>query len=333
MPSCSPMSFFRILQQQKETQVLLAAIRLDVFSYLDHPVSAEEVASLLTYDAENVEHLLRALVSMNILEKKGCLYCNTPEAKLYLSKQSQLYLGEYFIFWEKKTSLSHIEELVRFGTKWENTTSHSFYDFHELARLSAVEIKTGRVQSFLHSAVPFFSKDQQIHLLDLGGGSGRMTIEFIKEYSAATGIVFEHPAVVDVPIMQIKQEGLEEQISVIQGDFVTDDFGNGYDLVIASGILDFAGTQVHELLARIYHSCRPGAYLYLVSHDVNDELTSPKESILGWLSSHLAGLHILRPKSQIKSALLSAGFEPVQEMEQQGAIAKLQGEWYKKKMT
>lgn len=333
-PKIGPARFYRILQQQKETQVLLAALRLDVFSFLDRPITVTVLSDLLHYDRTNLNYFLKALVSIGILQKQGELFSNTEEGKLYLSKNSELYLGEYFLFWDKKTSLNNLEGLVVNGAKAAGNAvkPHGFYDFHELARLAAVEIKTGRVQSFLQSAGKILEEKggTDVKLLDLGGGSGLMAIEFAKQYPLSNAVIFEHPAVVDIPLSQITKENLEARVSVIAGDFTKDDIGTGYTVVVASGILDFAGKNLENLIKRIHNACRMGAYLYLVSHDVSDDLTSPKEAIIGWLSSHLAGLDILMPKSRIKKALQDGGFQPLQQSEQAGVIARLQGEWYKR---
>ncbi|WP_196594135.1 methyltransferase [Pectinatus sottacetonis] len=330
MPDYSPRIFFNILQQQKETQILLAAIRLDVFSFLDEAKTVDKVADLTGFDKENLGHLLRGLTSMGILDKTGHFYINKNEAAVYLSRNSHLYLGEYFLFWDKKTHLNNIDDLVRFGATAAKNSVFSFYDFHELARLADTEIKTGRVQSLLTSSRTFFSKKQKIRLLDLGGGSGRMAIEFIKEYPQSEGVVFEKPEVADIPGSFIKKENLTGKLSILSGDFLTDNLGTGYDLVIASGVLDFAGVQLQNLLEKIYQACNDEAYLYLVSHNVNKELTAPKEAVLNWLSSNFAGFNILTPKPELRAYLEKVGFKAVACKEQKGVIAKLQGEWYQK---
>ena len=333
-PKIGPARFYQILQQQKETQVLLAALRLDVFSFLDRPTTVTVLSDLLHYDKTNLNYFLKALVSIGILQKQGELFSNTEEGKLYLSKNSELYLGEYFLFWDKKTSLNNLEELVVKGPQatGNEVQPHGFYDFHELARLTAVEIRTGRAQSFLQSADKILqaTNGEGLKLLDLGGGSGQMAIEFAKQYPLARAVIFEHPAVVDIPLSQIAAENLETRVSAIAGDFTKDDIGAGYTIVVASGILDFAGNKLEDLIKRIHNACKVGAYLYLVSHEVSDDLTSPKEAVIGWLSSHLAGLDILMPKNRIKRALQSGGFQPLQQSEQAGVIARLQGEWYKR---
>ena len=328
----SPQFFYQLLQKQKETQVLLASLRLKLFTYLDKPVTAELLSKQLDFDAVNLDYLLRALVSIGVLQINNDRFVNSSESRMYLSENSEFYLGEYFLFWEKKTGLCNIEEFVRKGSTAERgkLLPHEFYDFHELARLAAVEIKTGRARSFVQSAAEMLPLDRRIHVLDLGGGSGRMLIELAKEFKNVTGVVFEHPSVIGVPQAEIAKENLKERLNVMPGDFCADDIGTGYDLVIASGILDFAGTQLNDLVRRIYQACNEDALLYLVSHEVSDDMTYPKEAILGWLSSHLAGLAIVMPKKIIRNSLEDNGFNPCHKAEQGGVIKKLQGEWYKK---
>ena len=328
----SPQLFYQLLQKQKETQVLLAGLRLKLFTYLDKPITAELLSMQLDFDAVNLDYLLRALVSIGVLQINNDRFVNSAESRMYLSENSEFYLGEYFLFWEKKTGLCNIEEFVRKGPTAERgkLLPHEFYDFHELARLAAVEIRTGRARSFVQSAAAMLSQERSIHVLDLGGGSGRMLIELAKEYKNVTGVVFEHPSVIDVPQAEIAKENLANRLTTMSGDFCTDDFGSGYNVVIASGILDFAGAQLNDLVKRIYQACNEDALLYLVSHEVSEDMTYPKEAILGWLSSHLAGLAIVMPKKMIRKSLEDNGFHACQKAEQGGVIKKLQGEWYKR---
>lgn len=327
-----PGVFYEIIQKQKETQLLLAALRLDVFSYLDKPVSAKDLSESTGYDLRNLCYFLRSLVAINVLELQDDLFVNTSAGKLYLSKNSESYLGEYLLFWEKKTGLYNIDEFVRTGvdSNAQQQLPQEFYDFHELARLAAIEIRTGRGTSLVNSAREIFAENRQLKVLDLGGGSGRMLIELAKAFPKVYGVVFDSPKVIDIPLQEIAKEGLELRIEVVAGDFCQDALGDEYDLVIASGVLEFGGEQLPELIASVYKACKPGGYLYLVGHNISDNMTQPKEAILGWLSSQLAGLDILKPKSIIRHALETGGFKPLGQDKQQGVIQKLQGEWYQK---
>ncbi|SFM20232.1 methyltransferase [Pelosinus propionicus] len=333
-PTHSPRKFLGMLQQYRETQLLFAGISLKVFDFLKHDTSAEKIASLTGYDERNLTLFLNSLAAIGLLEKSNHQYRNTPEAELYLNQSSSSYLGGYLTFWNQMTGLDQVEELVRLGPDpaiLKQNEGKELFDFCKLARLTAVEVRTGRVQSFLRAAAQLAEPAAPLRILDLGGGSGMMAIEFVRQFPLASGVIFEQPGVADVPEELVAEEHLEHRLTIMRGDFMTDPIGNNYDLIIASGILDFASANLKELTTKMAQALTPSGYLYLVSHKVSDDYIAPKKSIVGWLSSHLAGLDILQTRSNIELALTSAGFRKMEIKPLDGAIQSLMGEFYTKR--
>jgi hypothetical protein len=330
-PTHSPRKFFGMIQQYKEAQLLFVGINLEIFTHLRDYESAEIIASRTGYDKRNLTLFLNSLAAIGLLEKNNQEFRNTPEAELFLNQNNSCYLGEYLTFWNMMTRLDPVEELVRLGPDpaiQNQNQGKELFDFRKLARLSAVEVRTGRVQSFLHAAAQLVSPTAPLRILDLGGGSGMMAIEFISQFPAASGVIFEQPGVADIPEQFISERHLQHRLSIMRGDFTIDPIGGNYDLIIASGILDFASANLKEMAAKIAQALTPSGYLYLVSHKVSDDYLSPKESIVGWLSSHLAGLEILQTRSNIELALASAGFQKIEVKQLDGAIQNLMGEFY-----
>lgn len=333
LTASTPQVFYRMLQNYKETQLLLAGIRLDVFSHLHNYLSPEEIAVTTGYNERNLNLFLNSLASIDLLDKQNGKYKNKAAADLYLNRQSELYLGEYLLFREAMTGLGHVVERVKNGPVPKVIVSNDpllVYDFYTLARLSATEMYTGRIQSFLEGIGHLFAYDDCIKALDLGGGSGVLSIELVKTYPNAAGVVFEHPLVAKVPEEMINAAGLESRLKVTAGDFLTDDIGEFYDIVIASGILDFAKENLAATALKIYQAVKPGGYLYLVSNKVSEDYQSPKESIVGWLSGQLDGLNVLLSKASIDSALESTGLKLLKQNWIDGIIDSLQGEFYVK---
>jgi len=155
-----------------------------------------------------------------------------------------------------------------------------------------------------------------------------MAIEFVGRYPAASGVIFEQPSVADVPEQFVREHQLSEKISIMRGDFTVDSIGTGYDLIIASGILDFANTKRTSLVEKLACALAPSGYLYLVTHEVSDDYLSPKELIIGWLSSHLAGLDNLLTKKEIDLALANAGFKKIAPRPIDDVLKNLRGEFY-----
>lgn len=110
--------------------------------------------------------------------------------------------------------------------------------------------------------------------------------------------------------------------------FNTDDIGGGYDIIIASGILDFAKEHLDAFMEKLCRALTPDGYLYVVTHEVSEDYQSPPESILGWLSGHLDGLDTLLTKKTIAGTLSKHGFRRVQTAEVDGTFKGLYGEFY-----
>ena len=328
-----PRNLYTMIQQYKEAQLLIAAINLDIFTTLDKADTAKDVAGITGYNVRNTELFLNALASIGLIEKEGSCYTNTPVSAKFLSRDSEVYLGEFLLFRERVTGLEKVEALVKEGPDsklLENNRGLEAYDFYEWAKTAIPEIYTGRVQSLVEVVNRLFKAGNQYKILDLGGGSGVMGMEIVQALPGSTGVIFEDPNVARLAEELIEERNLTASVSVLKGDFTRDDIGEGYDLIIASGIIDFAKDYLDEVVAKIRDAMNPNGFLYLVSHDVSDDYQSPKESIVGWLSSHLEGLDILLRKSTVDGALEKAGFKQVRDGLIGGAMSHLHGNFYTK---
>ena len=327
----SPRCFYKMVQDYKEAQLLFAAIELDIFSHLEGFGDLKTIASKTGYNERNLRLFLNSLVSIGLIEKEEDNYKNTPVVDCYLNRERDLYLGEYILFRERMTQLDNVQELVKNGPiqgVLESNRGVEVYDFYKLAKLSIKEMYTGRVQSLLEVSKSLFNQDKPLKILDLGGGSGVLAIEFIKKYPNSTGVVFEHPSVSKLPEELVKEMELENRMKVLSGDFTIDDIGRDYDFIIVSGVLDFAKDNLLRMVEKLYDALKPLGYFYLVSHNVSEDYTSPKESIVGWLSSHLQGLDVLLDKKSISKSLMSVGLKELEKDSIKGIMDNLQGEIY-----
>jgi cyclopropane fatty-acyl-phospholipid synthase-like methyltransferase len=302
--------FLGKIQGLSEIQLLIAAISLDVFTYLEKRVSSTELANNRKWHIRNTELLLNALTASEYIIKENNQYVNLPDTNYYLNKNSDMYIGEYIQFWYEIKKIDNIETLVKngptFGSFSDKNGSDS-YDFYRMAKVARVEMYTGRVQAFIKFIQTVFPLDSQINALDIGGGSGVLSIELVRNFKNARSIVFDQPEVIKLTEEIIKEYEVDNKVGTLSGNFISDDFGYGYNLIIASAIFDFVG-NLDKMAEKIYQSMTAGGFMYVDTHMVNDDFTSPKNCIIGWLSSHLDGLNILKSDSEITSAIERAGF-------------------------
>lgn len=330
-PHTSPNRYYRLLHQKRETELFLSALRLHIFSELEAWKTVETITKKTGLNQRNLSLYLNALACIGLLEKDGGLYRNTPESNEFLNENSPLYLGECLLFREQMMSLAHLDERVKNGPDVQivqNNSGVEVYDFYESARVSIPEMYSGRVQSLTAAAERLFADHAPEKILDLGGGNGVLAIELVSAFFGCCGVVFEHPSVARLPESLIVKRGLSDRISVMKGNFNMDEIGDGYDLIIASGILDFAKDHLDVLLEKLRQALTPGGYLYIVSHEVSEDYQAPPDSILGWLSSHLDGLDLLLTKEEIERALMKQGFCCMEKSDVGGVFQGLPGKFY-----
>ncbi|GAB6087485.1 methyltransferase [Alkaliphilus crotonatoxidans] len=331
-PKENPGIYNELLHQKRVAELLLSALRLNIFSYLTEWATPQQVAEKSGYHERSLGLYLNALASTGFLEKQGNAFQNTAASNEFLIKDSPVYLGEYLIYREKMMSLEALDELVKQGPRKEIVKSNKgveVYDFYEGARVTVPEMYTGRVQALLLAVEEIFLEKPK-KILDLGGGPGIMAMELVLAYPGSFGVIFEHPSVARLPRRLMIEKGLTDRIEIKEGDFITDEVGQGYDLIIASGIFDFAKGHLEQLMKKLYQGLNPGGYLYVVSHRVSEDYQSPPQAILGWLSSHLEGLDLLLTNKTIEEALEVAGFKERREKELTGIFKGLQGCFYYK---
>ncbi|MCT4688467.1 methyltransferase [Vallitalea sp.] len=305
-------TYYTMVNNYRETQLFFAALKLDIFSYLDDEILIEEIANQSKYDIRNLKLTLNALASIKLIEKHQNKYVNTEEGKIYLSKLSKYYIGDAILFRNEMMSLDNIENRVRYGPDKaiaQHNQGQKVYDFTKLAKVCIPEIYLWRIEPLINLMNKIYQDTKPSKILDLGGGSGAMGIELCKAFPSSKGVIFEEPNVSLVAEDLVSKNNLSSRITVQKGDFIKDDIGNGYDIIIASGIIDFAKDHLQDFVKKLYDALNKNGIIYLITHGFSEDYLEPSETILGWLSSHLDGLDLLLPDKVIQDAMTSNGFK------------------------
>ena len=303
-----PAQYYRAVQNYQETQLLFTAIQMDIFSFLDAPATVDMIAEKVSCPPNKVELLLFALTSCGLIEKHGDFFVNAENTRKYLSRHSPVYLGENILFREKMTSLSDLKERLEetSGSKQQG------YDFEELARVTIPEMYAGRVQSFIEGMQGLYpDKNKKLRILDLGGGTGILAIEFSKHFPNSRAVVFERPDVAAVTKEIILQHQAEQQVDVLAGDFNSDNLGGTYDLIIASGILNFVCGEMSAFMEKLSGSLNEGGYLLIVGQFADHNYDVP-QNMISWLSGFLDGVPLPPSSDMINQAIKNAGLREIE---------------------
>ena len=298
-----PNIYYKTILQYREAELLFEALKLDIFSYLDEPTTLEEFLKSTNYDKENTKYFLSALLSCGYIEKNNLTYCNTKCSKLYLSKNSSKYIGKAILFREKLGSISNIGDKVKDNSLGQNDK----LDFSELAEIVHDEMYvTGGVDDFNREIKQLFSdKYRNYKVLDLGGGSGVLSIEFIRNFPNSTAYVFETSEVACISKKIIEKNDMQDKIFVLEGDFNVDAIGDGYDLIIASGIFNFVNMDITEFICKLSDALVLNGYLLIIGSFFENE-EYHKEHILNWLKGYINGMKPAPKKSEIEQSMQKA---------------------------
>lgn len=318
MPLQAPGSFrplHKMLTGAIKSRLLLGGLNLKIFDALEEWATSEQVSVNLNSDTKSTEYFMDALTNIGLLEKRGGHYRNMLLSSLYLSSSSEYYTGDLFSMIRQMSidPLENLEEFVGKGPihteKEENENNPSMWV--ESARASMpwavgeMGCRIARVASNL-SGFTGFKK-----MLDLGGGHGVFALYITQASETLKSVIFDRAPVTDLASQNIKSYEMDERISVMEGDYLKDDIGNGYDLIFASATLNSVKSNPEPLISKIYNALNPNGYFMSLHDGMTHENTRPG-LILEWLGGLMAsGQDFRLEQGELAEIMLACGFKTV----------------------
>lgn len=142
-------------------------------------------------------------------------------------------------------------------------------------------------------------------LLDVGGGSGVVSLAFLRKYPGLAATVVDLENVCNAGRLIAEENSLSDRISYLPLDFNRDELPGGFDTILFCDVMpgDVA------LYQKMWRSLNPGGKLVVVFHLSPDESSAPP-SRLGWtFVDSLEDPAFSIPTSvQLRAQLAQAGF-------------------------
>jgi len=285
------------------SRVILTANNYRAFEHLKSPKTAQELAGILRTDRRATEMLLDALTGLGLLSKASLRYKNTSLARRFLTAESPFYQGDILrhadALWK---NWSGLDEVIRTGKPHHAAHDHTSFikGMHNLAVLKAGKvIKTVGLRGVKKA-------------LDLGGGPGTYAMEIARKGVSVT--LFDRPETVEIARSVIKKAGVKN-IGFLQGDFLYDDIGKGYDLVFISQALhSCSGKESLQVIEKSRDALNAGGRIVVQEFYLEKNRAHPVQSALfsvNMLVNTPAG-RCYSP-SEIKRWLSKAGFRDIRD--------------------
>ncbi|MGQ9819253.1 MAG: methyltransferase [Candidatus Kapaibacteriales bacterium] len=238
----TPFSFDPIAESYIERATLyqnsiafLSATELDLFNVIGYEsLTADGIAHKLGIPISGLTRLLNVLVALNFLRKDGAHYSNNATGLNYLVRGSPNYIGNFRLFRIVFEKWLNLTKSIKDGKPPES---------FDLRKLPAEDIDS--ILSFMNwranrqapEFIKFLDLSRVMHVLDLGCGPGTFGMEILKYNINIDLTLFDYPEIIEYTRKFIERKGFNGLVHTIEGDFLKDDIGKNYDMVIISNVL------------------------------------------------------------------------------------------------
>lgn len=277
----SPAGLLEIAVGYQKSQTLFAFAELGIADYVHKKeMTAIEIAKRLKIHPLAMERFLNACAALGLVRKTGEIFANTSLAENFLVRSNENYLGgqmkryqnRSYAQWSKLTE--HLQNWKYGATAEENPEAEdqgadAMAEQHNLALLH------GRALAENFDFAPFE------RILDMGGGTGAMSIGLCERLPHLRATVFDLPENVEIAAAKIREKNLEKRIECVGGDILRDELPAGFDVALLANLLAVFDAETNKnLFARIYEKLPPGGACLVSGWILDESRLAPDISVL-----------------------------------------------------
>jgi hypothetical protein len=307
----------------QKSRILLSAFELDIFTNIEESgTSSIQIANHLNLNEHACERLLNALVSLGFITKQNQFFFNTQDSFTFLSKKGLNYLGgmmHSIHLWDTWSNLTQVvktgksalsTEINDRGEDWLFPFINAMHDRgkkqapQQLAKLDLSDIKT---------------------VLDIGGGSGAFSMEFVSKKPEIEATVFDLPNVIPITNKFIEKEGFSGRIKTYTGDYTTDALPKGFDLVFLSAIIHSNSLETNqELIKKCFGSLNENGMIVIQDWIMNNDRTQPTAGAI-FAINMLVGTEAgdCFTEQEVSEMLTAAGFKNISRFEFESGLSQV----------
>lgn len=272
----NPGKLLQLSDSYWQTFALHAGVKLGLFTAVDEGqglTTAIAMADDLGLEPRATAMLLDALCAMDLLEKKGDAYANTPMAATFLSKNSSRYAG-FIIMHHHHLAESwlRLDESVKTGRAVEDLRPVPDEENRESFLMGMFNI----AMTTAPDLIPTIDISGKKHLLDLGGGPGTYAIHFCKNNPGLRATIFDRPTTRPFAEKTVSRFNLSDSIDFKGGNFLEDPIPGTYDVVWLSQILHGdSPADCDRIIQKAASALEPGGTIIIHDFILDNTRDSP----------------------------------------------------------
>jgi len=297
-------------------RTVMAAVELGVFEALGDEeapegLSLEEAQATLGLAARPARALLDTCVATRLLEKADGRYRNAPLAARFLAAGSEYSVRNYVLderwCWP---AWGRLEEALRADHQLLPEDAEGYHAFPEDFFLDFLHGHSLAMGERLAAAVDLGGATR---LMDVGGGSGAVSIALCRAFPDLEAVVVDQPAVAARAAVHVEDAGLANRITIRPANLFEDGLPPGCDVAVLANVLhDFSPERAQEILRRVHDALPHGGRLLILEIVPDDERRGPPLAVAFSVAMivHTAGgdAHTV---AQYRQWLQAAGFGAV----------------------
>jgi hypothetical protein len=253
---------------------LHAGVRLDIFTVIgDANLGGAEIARRVDGDERGVTTLLEALAALGLLDRSDAGFANAPAARTYLVRGSAKYIGFMVRHHANLVpSWNRLHEAALAGGPVRSSASHG--DATELEDF--LMGMHGNSLGTAARAAREIDLGGRRRLLDLGGGPGTWSVQFVLANPGLHATIFDLPTSEPFAERIVGAAGIKDRVSFVSGDFTEDELPGGFDVAWLSHILHGEGPSMcRAIIGKAARALEPGGLLLVHEFILDDSRTSP----------------------------------------------------------
>jgi hypothetical protein len=280
MPPPSPALFFDTVNAYQRTEALRAAIDLDLFTHAaGGRRTAADLAAACGASPRGVRILADFLTICGFLRKQDDRYEPTPDADVFLNRNSPAYLGgtvEFLLTPMLRECFTTLTAAVRRGgtaVSDEGTVSPDNPVWVAFAKAMGPLM---RPQAELLAALAGDDPGRPLRVLDVAAGHGLFGTAVARRFPQARVTALDWPNVLAVAKENAAREGVADRHALLPGDAFAVDWDGPYDVVLLTNFLHHFDEPTNVGLAKkAFAALAPGGRALTLEFVPDPDRVSP----------------------------------------------------------
>jgi hypothetical protein len=265
----------KVAKGYRDAVIFLTANKMGIFKSLSaNKYTVEQIAVKVKSTRRGIRILLNALVNMGFIKKDGSYYSNRKEIMPFLTEDGKYFLGASFEHdFNLLKSWINLPDILKTGKPVRTKEQIRKKDDQESFILAMANSAIPQMKDFYKS----MDLSKYKTFLDIGGGPGVYSLFACRFFPKLSSTNFDLPITNNIAKKYLSKFPESKKITLQNGNYFHDEFGNDYDVVLISSIIHSLGEKdIKMLFKKAYSALNKGGMLIVKDFYFNNDRVSPE---------------------------------------------------------